>query len=269
MNKTFYDLVRKNISLDGTHTSLKQSQAEGFELIIKEAIKRDTLRNQLAYILATTWYETGYTMQPIEEYGKGHGKKYGRKDRKTGKVYYGRSYPQVTWKFNYQKLKDYYGVDFVSYPEKVMEPKYAIPLLFDGMENGWWTGKKLSNYITLRKSNFVGARRIINGTDKAQMFANFAKVFDEALKESGYGVTNISEKSLIKSRTIAGGAASSIAGTTVLVKDAIEIITAQQPSLTSGDYAIMAFSVLTIVGGLTSIYARWDDAGRPSLSEMF
>ncbi len=37
------------------------------------------------------------------------------------------------------------------------------------------------------KADYVGARRIINGTDKAKTIAGHAVVFETALKAAGYG----------------------------------------------------------------------------------
>ena len=48
-------------------------------------------------------------------------------------------------------------------------------------------GKTLADYITLTKSDFHGARRIVNGTDKADLIAGYAVKFDALLKAEGYG----------------------------------------------------------------------------------
>ena len=261
--KKFFSVVRKEFG------KLSSSQVEGMELVLAEAGKRHTLRNQLAYILATDWHETARTMQPIKEYGRGKGKKYGRKDKVTGKVYYGRGLVQLTWKFNYEKATKVIGADFVRDPDLALSPKHAIRIMFEGMESGWFTGKKLSHYITVKKSNYVGARRIINGTDRAHEIAEYAKRFEKALVKSGYGVTNISQKPLSKSRTINGGAASATGGTAIIVKEVVEVLQGQQEAFSSGDYIAMAFGVITVIGGLAAIYARWDDAGRPKFGDVF
>lgn len=49
------------------------------------------------------------------------------------------------------------------------------------------TGKKLSSYITLQRSDFVGVRRIVNGTDRAVLIDDYAKEYDAALKAQNYG----------------------------------------------------------------------------------
>ena len=56
------------------------------------------------------------------------------------------------------------------------------------MKEGWFTGKKLSNYITLQKSDFLNARRIVNGMDKAKEIEALAKQYDKELLDAGYGV---------------------------------------------------------------------------------
>ena len=153
------------------------------QLIIQEASKRGLLRNQLAYVLATTYHETAHTMKPVREYGS-------EKYLKSKKYYpyVGRGYVQITWETNYKKASIKLGVDFIKNPNLLMEPKYAAPILLDGMIEGWFTGKKLSDYITLQTSDFVNARRIINGVDKKDLIAGYAKEYDSLLLEMGYGV---------------------------------------------------------------------------------
>ena len=152
------------------------------KLIIEAAADAGVLRNQLAYILATTWHETAHTMKPVREYG-------GESYLKSKKYYpyVGMGYVQLTWKTNYEKASRKLGADFVKNPKLLLETKYAVPILIAGMVEGWFTGKKLSDYITLSKSDFVGARRIINGTDKKDLIATYAINYDRMLKDAGYG----------------------------------------------------------------------------------
>ena len=153
------------------------------QLIIKEASKRGLLRNQLAYVLATAYHETAHTMKPVREYG-------GEKYLKSKKYYpyVGMGYVQLTWDYNYKKAGQKLGVDFMSNPKLLLDPKYATPILIIGMIEGWFTGKKLSDYITLNKSDYVNARRIINGVDKKELIAGYAKEYEQLLLEAGYGV---------------------------------------------------------------------------------
>ncbi|WP_420703427.1 hypothetical protein [Brucella intermedia] len=151
-------------------------------LLIEVGRKHGLLRNQLAYLLATAYHETAHTMRPVREYGS--------ENYLRAKPYYpyvGMGYVQLTWKANYQKASEKLGVDFVSNPKKLLEPEYSAEIIALGMKEGWFTGKKLSDYITLQKSDYVGARRIVNGTDKASLIAGYSKEYDEQLKEEGYG----------------------------------------------------------------------------------
>ncbi len=155
------------------------------QLIIEEAKSRGVLRNQLAYILATAYHETAHTMKPVVE-------AYWLSEewRKKNLRYYpwhGRGYVQITWEYNYQKAEQELGIEMTDDPNVVLNPEVAKEILVEGMIEGWFTGKKLSDYITLSKSDFVGARKIINGTDKASTIADHAKKYDADLKKIGYG----------------------------------------------------------------------------------
>jgi len=152
-------------------------------LIIEYCKRHGLLRNQAAYVLATAFWESARTMKPVREYG---GEKYLRS--KKYYPYVGMGYVQLTWLENYKRATRELGVDFVNNPKKLLEPKYAAEILVVGSRDGWFTGKKLSDYITLQKSDFVNARRIINGTDKAKEIADIAKRYDALLRAEGYGV---------------------------------------------------------------------------------
>jgi putative chitinase len=137
---------------------------------------------QISYILATAKHETADTFEPIAEYGKGKGKAYGVPDPATGQTYYGRGYVQLTWKGNYQKFSKLLEMDFVSIPDAVMEKHLAYIILTTGMEKGLFTGRKLSDYINENEKDYLNARRIINGTDKAELIAGYAEKFEKILK---------------------------------------------------------------------------------------
>ena len=164
-------------------TSLSQAQVNGLDAILTEAERRKTPLKWVAYILATTYHETAHTMQPIAEYGKGKGRKYGVKG-KYGQVPYGRGYVQLTWDYNYEKADKELGLRgaLLHNFDLAMSPKIAVQILFTGMEEGWFTGKGLSTY-----TDYLPMRRIINGTDKASLIAGYAEAFERALRNAGYG----------------------------------------------------------------------------------
>ena len=63
-------------------------------------------------------------------------------------------------------------------PDKAL----AAQVMFAGMSQGWFTGKKLSDYFKDGKADWKNARRIINGTDKADTIAGYGKAFYRALQ---------------------------------------------------------------------------------------
>ncbi len=154
---------------------LSQSQVDGMDAILAEWDRRaaSDLR-WLAYILATTLHETGGTMQPVREQGRGRGTRYGT-------TYYGRGFVQLTWEANYRKASAIVGVDLVADPDRALELPIATAILFDGMIRGWFTGRKLADYINDRTCDYRGARQIVNGTDRADAIAGHASRFEVAL----------------------------------------------------------------------------------------
>lgn len=154
-----------------------QSQVEGANEILSAA--QGLPIPHIAYLLATAWHETASTMQPIAEYGKGRGKAYG-KPGKYGQAQYGRGYVQLTWDDNYEKADKALGLNGALMKDfnLAMQPTIAAQILVRGCEEGWFTGKKLSDYLP----DYVGARRVVNGTDKAQLIAGYAREFEAALR---------------------------------------------------------------------------------------
>jgi putative chitinase len=179
--KEFYKKVRKHFG------KLKQSQVEGFEAILDLWDQEGyTDLRWLAYLFATVWHETARTVQPIAEYGKGKGRKYGKPDSKTGHVYYGRGFVQLTWAENYKKMGKILDLPLYEKPEMALELKLAVEIMFEGMLTrksfkGDFTGKSLENYFNKKINDPVGARRIINGTDKAKLIAGYYGAFLDAL----------------------------------------------------------------------------------------
>ena len=143
-------------------------------------------------MLATDFHETATTMQPIEEYGKGRGKPYG-KAGKHGQSQHGRGLVQLTWDANYERAERELGLNGALLKDfaLAMRPDIAVAIMFTGMEEGWFTGKKLADYITRAKADYQGARRIINGTDRAAQIALYARQFEAALTVARYGIAPV------------------------------------------------------------------------------
>lgn len=171
-------------------------------LILEVCKRHGLLRNEAAYVLATVEHETGGTFKPVREtFAKSDKQAIQRLSRayEKGQLpwvrepywldgYFGRGYVQLTHKYNYEKAGKKLGIDLVAHTEKALDPAISAEITVRGMKEGWFTGKKLSDYITLKKSDFRNARRIVNGMDRAAHIAKLAIKHDQALLEAGYGV---------------------------------------------------------------------------------
>lgn len=137
----------------------------------------------IAYILATIRHETANTYLPIKEYGLGAGKEYGKPDSQTNQTYYGRGYIQLTWKENYAKFGQLLNLDLINNPDLALQPDNAYNIMIEGITKGLFTGKKLRDFINDEKIDYFNARRIINGTDKAELIAGYAEDFEKLLNK--------------------------------------------------------------------------------------
>jgi|SRR6478609_10148073 len=175
--------------------TLQPFQKQGFEAMFNrwDKLGLKDLR-YLAYILATSWHETGTTMQPIEEIGKGKHKPYGLKIKYSGKryitpdkIYYGRGHTQNTWYEIYEMLSDEakregYSWDFLNNPDLLLQMEPSIWATFYCMINGKYTGRRLSHYFNTT-TDWLNARKIINGLDKHIKIADYAKKFHSILRD--------------------------------------------------------------------------------------
>jgi putative chitinase len=148
----------------------------------------------IAYTLATAFHETACTMQPIEEYGKGRGRAYGVPAGPWHAVYDGRGDVQLTWYDNYVKANAKLhalgvlapGLNLAENPDFAMRPRVAAAIMIHGMLEGWFTGKRLADYFDAERTDFLHARRIINGMDCAPAIAGYAEDFLGSLKAGGW-----------------------------------------------------------------------------------
>ncbi len=106
--KAFFDHARKHLTwrtwkapyVNPFKHKLMGFQVRGLDSILDEIERRKWDLRWGAYALATAYWETARTVQPIREYGRGRGRRYGRKDPQTGQTYYGRGLVQHTHNFN-------------------------------------------------------------------------------------------------------------------------------------------------------------------------
>jgi hypothetical protein len=145
----------------------------------------------LAYMLATVKHECADRWKPIEEFGKGKGRKYGNPVTVTdpaGKsfsnVYYGRGYVQLTWDWNYRQFGNILKNRLLYEPELALGAPVAYEIMSQGMRRGLFTGVGLPKYINANGCDYVNARRIINGTDQADRIAGYATKLEKVLRDS-------------------------------------------------------------------------------------
>lgn len=164
---------------------LKTAQVNGITALLDYLEADDNVTDlcHAAYMLATTKHETAGTWRPIEEYGKGAGRKYG-KPAANGKAFYGRGYVQLTWAENYQAMGQALGVDLYNHPEFACTPDIAYKIMSRGMRKGSFTGVKLLTYINDNGCDYLHARKIINGMDCAEKIAGYAVAIEKMLKEA-------------------------------------------------------------------------------------
>ncbi|MVA70237.1 hypothetical protein GOZ81_04045 [Agrobacterium vitis] len=175
---------------------LSDPQVKGMEAILDGCAAQGASDVRwISYMLATAYHETAQTMQPITEYG---GRKYfdkydtGSLAKQLGNtpaadgdgfLYRGRGYPQLTGAANYRSADKKLGLGgkLIANPDLALQPDIASKIMVLGMTEGWFTGKKLSDYFTPSGSDWVNARKIINRLDRAQDIAGYAKAFNSAL----------------------------------------------------------------------------------------
>ena len=175
----FFNRVRSSL-FSG---SLSQTQVDGMNYML-DVFERDynwpDLR-WLAYAFATAYHETAFTMQPIKEYGS-------QSYLQSKKYYpwYGRGYVQLTWEENYRKMSGKIGIQLVPIEnaDRALEPEVAAEVMYAGMRDGDFTSKKLADYFSATVNDPVGARRIINGTDRAQTIAGYHDKFLKAFEDA-------------------------------------------------------------------------------------
>lgn len=194
------------------------SQRAGLEAILgflenDAALPHDAAFTHLrwaAYIMATIRHETAVTYLPISEYwdlnyhelrgdrpghtatseqdyfnywysGVNGNGNYASGD---GYTYRGRGYVQITGRGNYVALGNALGLNLVGQPDLALQADPAWRIISYGMRNGTFTGHALDDYITDTTTDYVNARRIVNGTNSAGTIADAAVKFEAILRAS-------------------------------------------------------------------------------------
>lgn len=181
---------------------LSEAEVNGCNAILDACEGRFPL-SWTAYALATAYHETAATMQPIKERGGAayfhrmydiegsrpdKARELGNADPGDGARYAGRGYVQLTGRANFAKAERLLDQPLVAEPDLAMRPDIAADIMVRGMGEGWFTGKSLRDYIptAAERRHYVNARRVVNGVDRADLIADYALVFERALKAGGW-----------------------------------------------------------------------------------
>jgi hypothetical protein len=191
VRKTFFDNFRIRFQ-----ERLGQKQVDGYTAIF-DYWETSSLNDKrwLAYALATAYHETGTTMQAVREgfcdtdtcsvkavtrlFEKGKIQRNYALAHPNGKSYFGRGLVQITHGYNYERMGAALGMGrkLYDHPELALDLYVAVQILFIGMRDGLFTGKKFGDYFNNTKTDWLNARRMINGVDRAEKIAAYARDF--------------------------------------------------------------------------------------------
>lgn len=177
---------------------LRQSQVDGLAGLLDHWEDRHGAEDPrwLAYALATAHHEVNKTFLPIREYGgdayfrrmydirgaRPHiARRLGNLSSGDGARFCGRGFVQITGRVNYSRWAKRINLDLVAEPDLALRRDVAAEILFTGMIDGTFTGRKLADYFNGVREDWTGARRIVNGTDRAALIAQYGRSYDEAL----------------------------------------------------------------------------------------
>ncbi|MDT8328452.1 MAG: hypothetical protein RQ750_13895 [Roseovarius sp.] len=110
-----------------------------------------------------------------------------------GWTYRGRGKVQITGRVNYSRAQEATGEPLIEKPELALRDDLSSCIMVAGMTEGWFAGDKAGRHNLARHlpdavatgAQFIGARRIINGQDRASNIASLALLFQDALIAGG------------------------------------------------------------------------------------
>jgi len=201
MSAALFDVLRR---LAGG--ALTQTQVDGINTLLAAPETRGWDRRWVAYALATAWHETGGRMQPVREgfaasdegairavadlHRRGKiSRNYALRDPATGQSYYGRGLVQLTHRENYARAGVALHLPLDMQPDLALEPDVSAAILLRGMAEGWFAKDynrphTLGRYFNAEIDDPVGARRIVNGQDKALLIAGYHREIAAALPQA-------------------------------------------------------------------------------------
>lgn len=167
--------------------------------------------NQVAYEMATARRES-HMGNWMNEFGGNNyfEQHYGYKTKKgaelgnthphDGANFHGRGLVQTTGRTNYTKWTDRLAkegmqhdgqpIDLVGHPELAADPQIAARMAVEGMRDGGFTKYKLSDFVNDKQTDYLHARKVINGMDAAQEIATQATRYQGVLEQNSGAFTD-------------------------------------------------------------------------------
>lgn len=180
--KAFYDTAR--LTLFGGN--LTPIQVERIGILLSELVGTPTVTMKMgAYVLATAHHETDRFVS-MEEYSSGAAYEarvsLGNRESGDGKRFKGRGYVGLTGRKNYEWASNVTGRDLIANPTLASDPHISARVIVDGMLAGAFTGVGLARFINSTKTDYVNARKVVNGLDRAEIIADIAERYEVALR---------------------------------------------------------------------------------------
>lgn len=161
-------------SIQKSFGQLSQAQSQSISQIVASfMLWGDRDWKKLIYILATAYHESRLLLV-VEKRATPGTPLYALQERYWNSGYYGRGYVQLTHKENYKKMGDLLGINLVDNPDLALDKRYSSDIIVLGMMKGSFTGVGLDRYISLTHADYTNARKVVNGTDRADLIAGYA-----------------------------------------------------------------------------------------------
>lgn len=174
-------------------SNLRNIARRTIPLILAESVANSVSdKGKIAYILATAEHEShlgnlmteigdeGYFIRSYDPPGR-VAQALGNTKQGDGPRYRGRGFVQITGRRNYTDWANRLGIDLVSQPEMATLPQIAAKVLVIGMIKGTFTGFALGEFVAGNTRDFVNARQVVNGHDRAEHIAEIAQFYYNAL----------------------------------------------------------------------------------------
>jgi len=169
INRTTFFSYARRAPFGGRLTT---EQVKGCEAIL-DACRRERVTDlrRIAYILASVFHETGGTMAPVREtFARSDAQAMDRLEAawRAGKLkgvttpywrdgWFGRGLIQLTHRSNYEKMGARLDLPLTDKPNLVLDLETSARIAVVGMNEGLFTGKKLSDYFHGETTDPVGA----------------------------------------------------------------------------------------------------------------